>query len=58
MDAAVCVLCRAAPRDVAIVHNNHVHVCLCVPCSRDAKVGDACPLCRVPAERIFRIYRT
>ncbi|KAF5827777.1 hypothetical protein DUNSADRAFT_18770 [Dunaliella salina] len=35
-----------------------MHFCVCSACSRNVKIGDPCPMCRIPVERIINVFST
>lgn len=52
-----CIVCRAAPACVALVHGDSCHVCVCVPCT--AVTGGLlakCPICMQPVSSMLRVF--
>lgn len=44
--------------DAGFLHGNTVHNCVCSSCSGRMRVGQPCPMCRAPIERIItRVYQ-
>ncbi|MEW5297161.1 MAG: hypothetical protein WDW38_005978 [Sanguina aurantia] len=52
-DDALCIICMSAPRSAGFLHGATVHKCVCAGCSTQMTVGQLCPLCRSPIERII-----
>ncbi|KAF5829306.1 hypothetical protein DUNSADRAFT_16286 [Dunaliella salina] len=50
-----CIICLSAPIERGFLHGNDVYFCVCKACSQ-ANIGDPCPLCRMPIERIINVF--
>ncbi|PNW75526.1 hypothetical protein CHLRE_12g530250v5 [Chlamydomonas reinhardtii] len=60
LDAAKCIRCRGGMREIVYLHNNNTvaHRAFCRACSAaDGRaVGEPCPLCNQPVERVLSMY--
>ncbi|PNW75524.1 hypothetical protein CHLRE_12g530150v5 [Chlamydomonas reinhardtii] len=60
LDAAKCIRCRGGMRELVYLHNNNTvaHRAFCRACSAaDGRaVGEPCPLCNQPVERVLSMY--
>lgn len=57
LDATLCVICMALPRDATIVHGDTGHVCCCLGCAMKLQQRDGlCPMCREPIGAVIRHF--
>ena len=62
LNAATPVCCclflvlQDLPRQVGFLHGTTAHLCACRQCAAAIKVGNPCPMCRTPIERILSIF--
>ncbi len=56
-DSLLCVVCLSEPRSAGLLHGASMHVVACGACAARL-AGGACPICRLPVERVVpNIYR-
>lgn len=51
-----CVICYSAPKTSGFLHGDTVHAVVCKTCAQKTRPGENCPMCRLPIERVVRLY--
>jgi hypothetical protein len=54
-----CVICMEAPRQMAAVHGDSAHLCVCAACCqrhKGAAVLARCPMCQMPVQAWLRTH--
>lgn len=56
-EGVLCVVCWSRPKEAGLVHGNSLHRCCCLYCATNlVSLGQPCPMCRRPIERILEVY--
>ena len=56
-EGVMCVVCWSRPKEAGLVHGNSLHRCCCLYCATNlVSLGQPCPMCRRPIERILEVY--
>ncbi|CAM9574570.1 unnamed protein product [Phaeothamnion confervicola] len=57
VDDDSCVVCLSGRRTATIVHGDTGHIACCLECARILRArGDACPVCRLPIDRVLQHF--